>query len=202
MIFNMQEPSLFMHVVMIGIVVGIGILYIKPTVEVIGENQDTKATFAREVDRVSAVNTRLAQKVAEINAIPLDDRRKLATYLPDTLDSIAVMRTVESMMEGISITPTSLEFDGVATPAGQSESSASSLESGSISLSFETDEPSLFVFFSTIEQNEFPFIIKEASISPTDEGTISAEFVFTVFSLPVATSGVVSGTEFSDEEML
>ena len=213
----MARTSLLVHIVMIVIAGTIGFLYIYPMIGQIRENQDTAVTFSREVTRVSAVNTQLDQKLSAINSIPLADKQKLITYMPDTLDDVSFLRTMEAILIDSGIEPSSLNFGGggsgddndndIQGQEAQMDSfgeinnvveSPKTIQSD-ISVSFETDETTLYNFFNAVENSAVPFVVKSAVLAPSEGGGITAELVYSVHALAPASSDVGMGT--NDEMM-
>ncbi|USN87549.1 MAG: hypothetical protein H6779_04015 [Candidatus Nomurabacteria bacterium] len=93
MIFN----SLFFQILLAGLGVAIGFVYIQPAFERIGEVQDATAKYKFERERVSEVNTKLASLVGQVNAIPKADQAALLVYMPDKVDSVAVSRDLYNL---------------------------------------------------------------------------------------------------------
>lgn len=199
----MARSSLLVHVVMVIVAVTIAYLYIYPTVQQIRENQDTAVLFDKEVAQVSSVNAQLNQKLTAINSIPLEDKQKLMTYIPDNLDDVTFMRTMEAILFASGIQPTTLQFGSGSNNEGAENSQTSTLDEfgqtqtaasdsktiqSTLSVSFETDETSMYSFFEAVEQSAVPFVIKEASLSPSEEGGgVTAELVYSVHALATTT---------------
>lgn len=197
----MARSSLLMHIIMMSVVGAIGFLYIYPTIGQIRINQDTAVLFAKELTKVSAVNDQLEQKLVSINNIPLQDKQKLITYMPDTLDDVMFLRTMEAILLASGIEPSTLQFgSGKDSNNEQSASSDDSQEASTvtdkmtiqnnISVAFETDETSLFGFFAAVEQSDVPFVIKEAVLTPSDGGGVAVELVYVVQALSPVKSPV------------
>lgn len=184
---------------MIVVAGAIGYLYIFPTIGQIRDNQDTAVVFNREVAQVSGVNSQLQQKLTAINNIPLENKQKLVTYMPDSLDDVTFMRTMESILFSAGIEPASLQFGSGSKDSEDQGSSADSSEETSVastektiqstvSVSFETDESSLYSFFDAVEQSSMPFVLKEATLTPSESGGITAELVYAVHALATTTT--------------
>ncbi len=199
----MARSSLLVHMVMIVIAGAIGYLYIFPTIGKIRQNQDMAVVFDTEVTKVSAVNAQLQQKLVAINSIPLEDKQKLVTYMPDTLDDISFLRTMEAILIASGIEPSALKFGSGKNEDGSQDSSGGASEESTtatdnrtvqsdVSVSFETTESALFSFFDAVEQSAVPFVIKEMTLAPSEKGGITAELVYTVHALastdPAATT--------------
>lgn len=205
----MATSSLLTNIIMLVIITGIGYFYIYPTVGQIRENQDVAVTFATELTKVSAVNSQLQEKVTAINNVPLQDKQKLATYMPDTLDDVALMRTMESILIAVGIEPDSLAFAGGASDGSQNTQTDTSQEvadgvdsitvESTISISFETDEDTLYSYFAAVERSVVPFFLKNATLTPTEAGLVSADLTYTVFALAPAT---VSNSTNADNSII
>ncbi|MFN3188383.1 MAG: hypothetical protein ACK42D_02450 [Candidatus Paceibacteria bacterium] len=214
----MARTSLLVHIVMIVIAGTIGFLYIYPMIGQIRENQDTAVTFNREVTRVSAVNGQLQQKLSAINSIPIQDKQKLVTYMPDTLDDVMFMRTMEAILISSGIEPASLQFGGGNAGEGDQAVSVDEFEEfdsnisntktvkSDISVAFEADETSLFSFFAAVERSSVPFVVKEVTLAPSEGGGITAELVYSVHALSAQTSNTgvqntMSTMDFSESDI-
>lgn len=196
----MARSSLFVHIIMLVIAGAIGYLYIFPTIGKIRDNQDTAVAFSREVAQVSNVNSQLQQKLSAINNIPLENKQRLATYMPDSLDDVTFMRTIESVLFSAGIEPATLQFgsssndgddEGSSTMDSSNEVDFASSEKtiqSTISVSFETDESSLYSFFDAVEQSLVPFVLKEATLTPSEDGGVSADLVYVVHALAPTTA--------------
>jgi len=209
MIFNMARTSLLAHIAMIVIAGTIAFMYIYPTIQQIRQNQDTAVLFSGEVAKVSEVNAKLQQKVSAINSIPLQDKQKLVTYMPDSLDDVSILRIMEAILITVGIEASTLQFgSGGSEDNGQDVSFDSTLENNvvndsktvqsTVAVAFEADEASLFTFFEAVERSSVPFVVKEVELAPSESGLVSAELVYSVYALASETS---SASVFADEVM-
>jgi len=198
----MARSSLLVHIVMVVIAGAIGYLYIYPTIVQIRDNQDMAVLFNREVAQVSGTNSKLQQKLTAINNISLESKQKLVTYMPDTLDDVTFMRTIEAILFASGIEPSALQFGSGNNNEGNDSSSTATqnefalvtnkiTDESTINVAFEVDEASLFSFFSAVELSEVPFVLKEAVLTPTEGGAVSAELIYTVHALASTTSATV-----------
>jgi hypothetical protein len=198
--------------VMIVVAGAIGYLYIFPTIGKIRDNQDTAVVFSREVAQVSGVNSQLQQKLTAINNIPIENKQRLMTYMPDSLDDVTFMRTMESILFSAGIEPATLQFGSGSNneEKGQSSTADSSEETivtstektiqSTVSVSFETDESSLYNFFDAVEQSSVPFVLKETTLTQSESGQVSAELVYAVHALATTTTAISSTNPMMDEE--
>jgi hypothetical protein len=195
----MQQTSIIRHIIMILIAGAIVVLYIQPTIQQIRQNQDSAVLYNAEVEKVTMVNQLMAQKLATINSIPLTDRQKLITYMPDNVEEVSVLRTLETILFSVGIQPSTLELSDEASDVNNSESQDALLtgdvtmsltQKKDIAVSFVTDEATLQLFFRTIASSDIPFVLHSATITPQENNQVAVDITYSVFSLLPASSTV------------
>jgi hypothetical protein len=95
----MIPKGLFTQIALLIIGVGIVITYIQPTFSEISATQDQIATYAEERSKVQEFNDTLSNRLDLIDSVFSSDLDRLRTYMPDSVDTIAVMRDIEDIAE-------------------------------------------------------------------------------------------------------
>ncbi len=197
MFSNSPVVQLFMIVVSVGIV----ILFVMPTIDSFRAQQDRIAQYNAERLRVEEVTTLLNQHINTINNLPMSGRQSLERYMPNSIDEIAVMRDIESIVRAAGLSVTRLDYSpsdsggGVVTTEGEEvavDPVLSNLQSAVFTLAVNTDYEGVKRLLRIIESNNYQFLIREASIVPSGEGaTLSATLRLEVYTL-TSDNGVVS----------
>lgn len=178
----MIPQGLITQLAMIAIAVGIVFTYIKPMFEQVSASQDQIAVYRDELEKVRQVNATLNSLLARADDMSEDDRRRLYTYMPNSVDTIAVQRDLLLIAEAAGIQVTSVgvgtEGAGVSTQTGEV-----SLEEGStgrsmvvpyaFNLDFSAPYDEIKNFLSTLESNEYPLVVTEMTIAGSGEGGAS-----------------------------
>ena len=73
------------------------LFYVHPTFTNIGKIQESILLYQTESSKVIEVNTKLASFTQRLNAMQQSDIRSLMTYLPDTVDHMAVSADILNM---------------------------------------------------------------------------------------------------------
>ncbi len=197
MFSNSPVVQLFMIVVSVGIV----IIFVMPTIDSFRAQQDRIAQYNAERLRVEEVTTLLNQHINTINNLPMSGRQSLERYMPNSIDEIAVMRDIESIVRAAGLSVTRLDYSpsdsggGVVTTEGEEvavDPVLSNLQSAVFTLAVNTDYEGVKRLLRIIESNNYQFLIREASIVPSGEGaTLSATLRLEVYTL-TSDNGVVS----------
>ncbi len=197
MFSNSPVVQLFMIVVSVGIVV----LFVMPTIDSFRAQQDRIAQYNAERLRVEEVTSLLNQHINTINNLPMSGRQSLERYMPNSIDEIAVMRDIESIVRAAGLSVTRLDYspsdsgDGSVTADGEEvavDPVLSNLQSAVFTLAVNTDYEGVKRLLRIIESNNYQFLIREASIVPSGEGaTLSATLRLEVYTL-TSDNGVVS----------
>lgn len=202
----MGRANLVTHIIMITVAGAIVFLYILPTIRRIKDNQDTVTVFKNEVAKVSQVNTLLDQKVIKINSIPLEIRQKLTEFVPDAIDELAIMRTLEAILIASDLVPLSLSIeanDASGNSSTQPEQIADLMKTVTIATTFETNQETLYKFFQNIQTSSYPFVIKELSITPAEGTLLAIDVKYKVNSLdPNPNPKPIPATDIFGDELL
>lgn len=182
----MSKFGLLTQVGMIMIAVAIGMLYIRPSVVTIRETEDSVKLYQREVDNVSAVNQDLAGKIAAIDALPTADTQALLTYLPDSVDEIAVMKDILAILsQNNAATPDVVAKNTAPTSALSAEEPAPDtlVVPYDFEVKFKTTYPDLLKILSAFEGNNYLLQVTELKVVPAATGELDVSMRLTAFSL-------------------
>lgn len=89
--------SFFTQIVMTIIALGLLFFYVHPTFTNIGMIQESIMLYQTEIGKVNDVNEKLANLNQRLNAVSQADKSNLATYLPDSVDHMAVSADILNM---------------------------------------------------------------------------------------------------------
>ncbi len=197
----MFSNSPVVQLFMIAVSVGIVMLFVMPTIDSFRAQQDRIAQYNDERLRVEEVTSLLNQHINTINNLPISGRQALERYMPNSIDEIAVMRDIESMVQAAGLSVTRLDYspadsgDGNVSTDGEEtaiDPVLSNLQSAVFTLAVNTDYEGVKRLLRIIESNNYQFLIREASIAPSGEGAVlSATLRMEVYTL-TADNGVIS----------
>lgn len=100
----MNSKGLFTQIGMILVSVAIIFTYIKPQLALISDAQEKTATYAEQRIKVTSVNQQLASLTGRMNALTKENKNRIATYLPDAVDSVSLMRDLQLIAEEAGVT--------------------------------------------------------------------------------------------------
>lgn len=162
----------FTQIIMLVLAVGIVFTYIKPAFSVIGETQDDIAVYRSEREKVSGVNATLQQKLDKMLAIPAQDRVALLNYIPDTVDSVAVPRDIQTMAELAGLVLRSVASTPVLNKEPSNNIDATTPYAFAVSVEGSYDQIKAFLRF--IERNNYPLDVQTLTMQPLEGGFMSA----------------------------
>jgi hypothetical protein len=183
MITNSPVIQLFMVVLAAAIV----LLYIKPTVTDIRATQDQIGIYNYELERVTGVNTLLNEHVNAIEALPLSSVQALERYMPSTIDEIAVMRDLQTLVEDVGVRLTGLEYMGALNDAGDGSQAVDEVvletpTKTSFRLSAEASYDQVKELLRAIEINNYQLTIERFDITPA-VSYLAVDMSLTAYSL-------------------
>ncbi|HEY0964799.1 MAG TPA: hypothetical protein VGE31_03305 [Candidatus Paceibacterota bacterium] len=168
---------------------GIIVTYVKPTMDTIGQYQDQIAIYQEERQKVKEVNDTLSTLASRVNSIDSTSQRRLLTYMPDTIDTIGVPRTIEAitLQSGVFLNTISddtkenggeeeIQYVDEAAAAGATPDAREFIVS--ISGTYEQ----LKEFLRLLEQNEFPLEVVKLEVAQSQPGLLTAELVVRTYS--------------------
>jgi len=193
MITNSPLIQLFM-VILAG---AIFILYIEPTMQSFRATEDKIAVYTNELNRVKEVTNLVSSHIANIDTLPVTGRQALEVYLPTTIDEIAVMRDLQTIVEGLEMEIETLEFTGGADMADGTEGVPASentatkypgLQTATFALSLSTSYDGVKSLLRALEMNAYQLNITAASLTPNEAGEISVVLTIETYAFrPVVT---------------
>jgi hypothetical protein len=178
----MMPTGLFSQIALIVLSFGIIFTYIKPVLGEIGTTQDNIAVYQTERQKVTEVNQKLERVATAVNAISADDQRRLLTYIPDQVDSVAVPRDLNSIAQSAGVILTQIKYVGpldsgaadvYVDPSQMPVSSGSKPEAHVFTFDFEASYDQIKVVLAAIEKNAYPLEVHEMTIEETEGGFLS-----------------------------
>jgi hypothetical protein len=181
----MMSKNLLVQVAMIALSIGIVVTFVEPTFSEIGELQDDIAVYQTEQRKVSEVNNQLSSLVRVLNEVVPDDQRRLLTYMPDTVDTISVVRDLSLISNEAGVLFVSAVSAGLKNATNQSEKVADSIQPKEhlFNLSVEGTYGQLKNLFILLEQNNYPMEAQNIVVQKREGGFLSMEVSLSVFSL-------------------
>lgn len=181
----MITKGLFTQLAMILIAVGIGYLYIMPAFNSIGEMQDRIAQYKTERGKIDSVNHQLNQLVDRLDGIPASDQRKLLTYIPDQVDSVAVARLLNSMAQQSGLLIESIDYGEVRSDL-MDEVEQTGLKEYPVPHEFSVSAVGTYQqmknFLAKLEVNEYPLQVHELELSVVQGEFLSADLLLVTYS--------------------
>lgn len=84
---------------------------IKPKFSEISYYQNEMATYQTALDNIGRYNQRLQNLINQANAMSSEDRDNLFRYLPESVDSVAISRDIENMINNNKLILTEISTD-------------------------------------------------------------------------------------------
>ena len=180
-----MPTGLFSQIALIILSLGIIFTYIKPVLGEIGSLQDTITVYQAERQKVSDVNQKLERVSSAVNAISIDDQRRLLTYIPDQVDSVAVPRDLNSIAQSAGVILSSIQYEGPQESSAESEYvDPASFDATSgffdfkpeahvFTFEFEASYEQVKAVLALIEKNAYPLEVHEMVIEQTEGGFLS-----------------------------
>lgn len=173
----MMPKGLVTQLGMVAVSIGIVITYIQPAFGEVEDIQNNIATYKTERDKVVTVNSRLSELMSDMGSVSNDDQRRLLTYMPDSIDEIAVSRDLLLITLQAGILYKDVKYGGLGDRKGKKGSQAAEVSSQPhvFMLSVEGTYEQLKNLFRLLEQNNYPLEVQEVSIGKLEGGFLSAE---------------------------
>ncbi len=180
----MTGNSLLAQIVIAALAVGIVIAYIQPTIMKIGERQDEIAQTKEELEKVTAVNNRLAELVASVNAIPQVDKDSLLEYIPEELDEVKVLKDLTSISAIVGVSINDVGYEGETNDFVGIDNDPSFVNPTvhTFVLSVNGSYQKIKQLLLLLEQNKYPLEIASLSIMPQKDGFLQASFSIVTYS--------------------
>ena len=167
--------GLLSQISLIIVAVALTLTYVKPMFVKISDVQDKIALYQEEKDKVSAVNQKLATLVQQVNAVSLEDQKRLLTYMPNSVDTIAVPRDIEAIAAEAGVLVRSITYGGpIAIPVADGQVTSSTPEPHAFLIEFESSYEQLKAVLTSFEQNHYPLEVSEMEVRKLEGGFIGS----------------------------
>lgn len=183
--------GLFSQILFLLLSVALVLTYIKPTFSEIDATQDKIETYAQEIDKVSLVNSKLANLMTAYNNISQSDRLKLLAYMPDEVDTIAVPRDLFAIATQAGVIIRKIEYEGPVK--GENSDASSDLllfdpaaapvetvtsndsEAHGFVLSFEGSYAQVKMVLAMLEENAYPLEVHKMNVTKSEGGFLTVD---------------------------
>ena len=175
----MIPNGLFTQIALVILSVGIVVTYIKPAFEGVAEVQDQITAFQTEREKIDQVNLQLKTLTASAESVSLDDKERLLTYMPNSVDTIAVPRDLTFIAQEAGVILKDVSYGGVPNEAVDEEAvSAFELSANPsphmLSLTVQGNYSQIKNLFAVLEQNNYPLEVHNLEIQKVEGGFLEA----------------------------
>lgn len=160
------------------------VVFIVPKFDDIRALQDDIALYDEQAKNIEQINAQLQSLVTNVNNVSATNQSALIDFLPDEVDEIAVLRTLENIANVSGVGVRELEYSESDIVEGRN------VQAHSFDFSVAGQYEVLFNFFALLEQNEYLFEVREVEFTTDIAGVLSASGELVVYSF------------FRDEESL
>lgn len=153
------------------------VTYIKPSLGDMKSVQDKIASYEEERQKVAAVNTTLTELKNRVMSVSADDNKRLLTYMPNTVDTLAVPRDIKAMTDAAGVIVKDIKYGGAAQPpVGEAAVAIDEVEpqAHSFSLTLEGSYAQLKQVFTSFEQNAYPLEVRKLTMVRQKGGFLQA----------------------------
>lgn len=185
------------QLVLITLSVLIIITYIQPTYEDMENIRAEAEAYQDALDNANSYNTKLQELYNTVNSFNASERRALNRYLPTEIDTIAVMRDIETIVKNHSIPlktlSTSDEVVEVLNENPQTAGQGQVIEKRlpvrvqRFELSVVADYEQFVPLLQDFERNAYPLEVAALSVTPNDEGPYNLSLTLETYSLVTET---------------
>lgn len=174
--------GLFSQIIVAVVAVGIMVTYVRPTLTDIGDLQSSIATYREETSKVDDVNAQLSALVADADQLSTEDRRALRTFLPDSVDAVAIPRDIKFIADeaGVFLRRASYQGESLDFFAGLEDKEVRPRAHG-FNVQLEGTYEQVKEFIALTEQNNYPLQINTMNLSGAENGFINANFTLVTF---------------------
>jgi hypothetical protein len=160
--------SLLSQISLLIVAVALTFTYIKPTFIKIADVQDKTSTYQVEIKKVEAVNQRLDALVASVESVSTDDHKRLLTYMPNTVDIIAVPRDIQAIASDAGVIVRQITYDGPQQVEVMDDLDLP--EPHAFLLEFEGSYEQVKNIVASFEQNHYPLEVLDMDIRKLEGG--------------------------------
>lgn len=156
------------------------VTYIKPSLQDMKSIQDNIATYKQEQTKVSTVNEKLARLTASVQNIPEEDSKRLLTYMPNEVDTIAVPRDIKAMTDGAGVILKDIKYQGEQKPAigvAVDPAQAFAPDAHAFEVTVVGSYSQLKDLFAQFEHNAYPLEVRELLITKQEGGFLQAAMI-------------------------
>lgn len=152
--------------------------YVNPTFDSMRATQDETQEYREALDNAEKFNQELARLMDAANELTTSERQTLNRYLPNEIDTVAVMRDIETIANNNQMSIQNLstveeEVMPFFIPAqGQPQEERSALNATTFSVGLFGSYEAFKRFLRAIERNAYPLEVTSLQFSPTSEGSL------------------------------
>lgn len=183
----MKPLNLISQICVIGAAIGIVLLYTRPAFSGIADTQGQIAEYKTLRQKIEGVNAQLSQYAGAIDSIPISDVQRLETYLPQTVDEVAVMRDVQEIAEQSALLVQSVDSE---IPSGVQSSSDfadryPNVSRSYITLSANGSYEDIKNFLDKAAQNQYLLEASMLELSRLQDGLVNLTVTFAVYAVDI-----------------
>jgi hypothetical protein len=173
----MIPKGLFSQIGMIIVAVALIVTYVQPAFAKIGLVQDNIEVYREERKKVISVNSQLATLVSRLDSISNEDKRELLTYMPDSVDVIAVPRDLAIISNEAGVLYKNATFLGLVDDSRElaEEPGVTPALKYEFTLSVEGTYGQIKNLFKLMEQNNYPLEVQSFNIKQIFGGFLAAD---------------------------
>jgi hypothetical protein len=173
----MIPKGLFSQVALIVLSVMIIFTYIKPSLLTTKTIQDKITLYQEQQLKVSSVNEKLSKLKQSVDAVNESDKHRLLTYMPNTVDTIAVPRDLTFITAQTGVVVNDIKYAGaqksvISDPENVSPEGVPDLHI--FTLEVQGSYSQIKQLLTLLEQNEYPLEVHELHMSKKDGGFLLA----------------------------
>ncbi len=200
----MISRSLIIQLCMIAIAAVIWWLFILPIFDSIKTSQQTTAHYQAEIEKVNSVNATLQKNQTLIESISLTNQQRLDRFMPTDIDTVAVLRELQYLLEQYDVTITALSAEAgtnatansdVDSDVGDAVAVLSPIQKTPITVSFVSSYAVMKEVLAKLERNDYVYEIAKATITPgasdddsaSPSDTVTVLLNITVSKMPIKT---------------
>ena len=151
--------------------------FIIPKFEAIRMTQDNIVSYQEQIANVTQINAQLQNLVSEVEAVSNRDQIALQTFLPDQVDSIAVLRTLQNITESSGVEVSSLEYVDSESLTDRP------LDVHTFAFTASGSYEEIGQLISSLEQNRYLFEFQQVDLATEAEGGLSIDVQLDTYSL-------------------
>jgi hypothetical protein len=174
--------SLVTQGIVLALALAVVFTYIKPILSEIGTRQDEIAQTKTELETITSVNSRLAELVKAVEAIPQVDKTALYAYIPDTVDEVQVLKDLSSMAAIVGVAVRNLSYEGEGKINEAAEDAAVKPIPHTFKISTAGSYEKLKQLLLFLEQNKYPLEVTTLVITPIEGGYLELELGIVTYS--------------------